>query len=356
MTRTWFAAAIAVLLAACNPQAPQPQPAQVETSNDASRGGAVSDATAPPPVPPAAEPVTERSVDWWPIELPDTRVLVSCEHDYAEAGDGVELDSLGYSAMRKAMAECQERGRLRLRYEGKITPGFTSLIERSVELLDTLGIEQRILDIDSSGGQIEQAIVAGDIIAESGWTIWVREDSSCHSSCVLILAAGDMRMLAGRVGIHRMVRIGSEARSRAELNAELEEVHGQVRQYLARNGAAFAVADLMMTVPNRSLRLLTSAELRRFGLDGRNAVADDLQRIQLARKCGEAFVHRKDAFFRAFDEQCQGPEEEVGGMGECGMALRQRFGFPDATCPAESPMSEYEATADVPRRGDRQTS
>ena len=141
--------------------------------------------------------------------------------------------------------------------------------------------------------------------------------------------------------IHKLIASWNETQE-AELQQELQAVHGQVREYLQRNGVAFAVADLMMTVPNRDLRLLTDEELDRYGLSGQNAVADDLQRIRLAQKCGESFVRRKEAFFRAFDRECRAGEDEVGAMGECGVELRSRFGFPDQQCPAESPLSEYD--------------
>src|SRR3546814_4352898 len=109
-----------------------------------------------------------------------------------------------------------------------------------------------------------------------------------------LLAAGDDREVAGKVGIHRMVRVGSQATTRAELSQELREVYGEIKEYLERNGASVAVADLMMTVPNRSLRLLDDGELREYGLSGTNAVQDDLDRIILARKCGDEFVKRSE--------------------------------------------------------------
>lgn len=349
-----LAAVAALALAACGqgqpghsatPAAPPAGGTQADSAPRAleeTPGGAVSDAAAPEIEAPRGAPI-DRAVDWRPLELSNGDATVSCIPEYGELGDGVPVANLGYSAMRRAMAPCTETGVLRLRYHGKIAADFTALVERAVELADTLGLERRILDLDSSGGQIEEAIRAGDIIGDSGWTLWVREGSVCHSSCVLVLAAGDMRMIAGDVGIHRMIRIGSNARSRSELQHELQEVHGQVREYLQRNGVAYAVADLMMTVPNRELRVLSENELDFFGLSGQNAVADDLQRIRLARKCGESFVRRKDAFFRAFDRECRVEESDLGAMGECGTVLRKRFGFPDQGCPAESPLSEYDS-------------
>src|SRR3546814_14390538 len=102
-----------------------------------------------------------------------------------------------------------------------------------------------------------------------------------------------------------MVRVGSQATTRAELSQELREVYGEIKEYLERNGASVAVADLMMTVPNRSLRLLDDSELREYGLSGPNAVQDCLDRLILARKGGHSFANRRDAFPRASARRCK---------------------------------------------------
>ena len=98
----------------------------------------------------------------------------------------------------------------------------------------------------------------------------------------------------------------------------------------------------MMAVPNRSLRMLSDDELLRFGLDGVNPAQDDLDRLRLQRECGNDFVARRDAFARAFDRKCRGPVSEIDELNACGLSLRGAFGFPDADCPAESPLSEFD--------------
>ena len=264
----------------------------------------------------------------------------------ANAGDApvgpVQLVELGYPELEAALSPCRERGALHLRYEGKISGDFTALMQRTAAMADRMQIDERILDIDSTGGRIEDAIPAGDAIAESHWTIRVRADSVCHSACVLLLAAGDDRQIAGKVGIHRMVRVGSQATTRAELTQELREVYGEIKDYLERNGASAAVADLMMTVPNRSLRLLGDNELREYGLSGTNAVQDDLDRIKLARKCGDDFVQRKDAFARAYAVQCAEGGHDYEASTACGVALRTEYGFPDDKCKAEGPLARVQ--------------
>ncbi len=300
--------------------------------------------------PPPKKAVQAANGEWPAARLELGRAYVSCATDYtAEGGDGAELGGLDRASIEAALAECRDAGLLRVRYTGKINAGFAELVWRLAKVADAQKLTRRILDLDSSGGQVEAAIRAGDAIGESNWTIWVREGSICHSACVFVLAAGDNRLVAGKVGIHRMMRISSKATSRAELNQELQEVYTNVKDYLERNGVAVAAADLMMTVPNRSLRLLTPVELREYGLEGTNAVQDDLERIRQMRKCGDDFVRRKDAFLVAFDQQCKRDGVEMEALNACGQALKQRFGFPDEACPEESPLAENDdATALVP--------
>lgn len=327
----WLAACL--LAAGCQRAAPADEPVTLGDRDP------VHARPAPRPAPPPADYLS--TTHWPAARLHGGDAWVSCGYDYVHDGDGTRLRSLEFFAMVDALTPCRATGTLRLRYHGKIDAGFTALVERAAAIADRMDLPQRILDLDSAGGQVEEAIRAGDAIAGGRWGIWVRDDSVCHSACVLVLGAGDTRSIAGKVGIHRLIRDRSQATTRAELSAELKDVTQQVRDYLARNGVAVALADEMMTIPNRKLRLLTPEELDGYGLSGTNAVQDDLDRITLARRCGEDTVRRRDAFMRAFDAQCMAPGEAYGAMEDCGRSLEQRFGFPDAQCPGQSPMGDY---------------
>ncbi|MGN6513502.1 MAG: hypothetical protein ACTHKZ_08045 [Lysobacteraceae bacterium] len=333
IAKGWWLALACLLAAGCQRAAPQDE-AVTLGDRDPARAQ-----TPPRPAPPPADYLA--TTQWPPARLRGGDAWLSCGYDYAGDGDGRRLQSLEFFAMVDALDPCRAAGTLRLRYHGKIDAGFTALVERVGAIADRMDIRERILDLDSAGGQVEEAIRAGDAIAGGRWAIWVREDSICHSACVLVLAAGDTRSIAGKVGIHRLIRDRSQATTRAELSAELKDVTQQVREYLARNGVAVALADEMMTIPNRKLRLLTAEEMDGYGLSGTNAVQDDLDRITLARRCGEDTVHRRDAFMRAFDAQCMAPGEAFGAMEECGRGLEQRYGFPDPQCPGQSPMDDY---------------
>jgi membrane-bound ClpP family serine protease len=341
--RVTFAMSVLLLAAACDrraadtPSVPAVAPSKVVT--EVPENGAVSMAPIDPAK--AGKPPRRNKFDWSPVALTSGQAWVSCQLFYEGQGDGNPLPAMDRRSLEAALVPCIERGVLRLRYKGRIASDFATLVERVARVADTLQINKRVLDLDSAGGQVEDAIRAGDTIAESRWTLWVREDSACHSACVLVLSGGDVRMLAGRIGIHRVIRMSSTATTRAELNAELRVVYDRIRDYLERNGTSTAVADLMKAVPNRSLRLLTDEELLRFGLEGINSAQDDLDRLRLQRECGQDFVARRDDFARAFDRQCR-TANDVHDQNACGLALRARFGFPDASCPAESPLSEFD--------------
>jgi membrane-bound ClpP family serine protease len=339
-------AMLCAALVACERSVPVEAPATIiDVPVNTGEGGALSGGV-PPPTPRRVDIDVLAGTDWPKATLTSGEASIRCdvEHDLAVEEGSTTVTDLSYTSVMEAVKPCEKPGVVRLRYTGKIGTDFTSLVERVANAANRLEIKRRILDLDSSGGHVEDAMKAGDAIGASHWMLRVRDDAICHSACVLILAAGDDRVITGKVGIHRMIRVGSSATTRAELNQELREVYAKMKDYLERNGASVAVADLMMTVPNRKLRLLTEGELQEYGLDGTNAVQDDLERIRLTRECGEDFVRRKDDFDRAFERSCAKMEEGQGQEAayQCGLALRAGFGFPDETCPKDSPLSEYD--------------
>lgn len=343
MSKQWFLFALVACLTACQQKAPVAPPITiVDVPASAGQSGALSGGS-PTPAPVASKADVLKGTHWPAVELTSGEAAISCESNPIAARGGEPLTDLSYAGVNAAVEKCKQAGMLRLNYEGKIATDFTALVERVGNVAERLKIEQRVLDLDSSGGHVEDAMKAGDAIGASKWTIRVGDQAICHSACVLILAAGDDRQIAGKVGIHRMMRVDSTATTRAELSQELREVYEKMKEYLERNGASVAVADLMMTVPNRKLRLLSADELVEYGLDGTNAVQDDLERIGLTRKCGEDFVRRKDEFMRAFERECQLPDSSTEVVDACGLALRESYGFPDRKCPIESPLSARDA-------------
>ena len=60
-------------------------------------------------------------------------------------------------------------------------------------------------------------------------------------------------------------------------------------------------------------------------------------------------VQRKDAFQRAFEQQCP-PDAGIDAMNACGAALLPDYKFPDEKCLADSPLAELDVAAKVAER------
>ena len=330
-----IAGALALMLAGCSAPTPPTTQAPVTLGDKAVTALPAGD---------EPQPQTEDSLDG--TQWPDARVggglaKVSCERDDADDSPR-RLDSLGFYPLFDAMASCESTGLVRLQYSGRIDGGFTELVRRVSAMARRMDLPEHLLDIDSAGGHVEEAIRAGDAMADAAWTVRVQDGANCLSACVLVLAAADDRIVRGNVGVHRLMRDRSNATSRAELNDELRNVNAMVRDYFERHGVALAVADLMMTVPNRRLRLLDAGELDEYGLSGRNAAQDDLERIVIRRKCGEDFMRRRDAFQRQFEARCGVDERPWEDVTRCGLDLRGAYGFPDSKCAGETPLADAE--------------
>jgi hypothetical protein len=216
----------------------------------------------------------------------------------------VDVSVLDEALVVKAAKRCKKhtelpQQRLQVSYDGEINGGFVGLIGVVTEFAPRAGFEQLDLDISSGGGEVDAAIQAGELMADSGWNVSILDRGHCYSACVLVLAAGDSRQLGGgEVGIHRIIPDQSSARTRVELDRELEFAVARVKLFLRQQGVDPTLADLMMTTPSGQIRILSPGDLEKFGLGPQNAAQADLLRIAFVNRCGREFVEKTEAFGR----------------------------------------------------------
>jgi hypothetical protein len=273
---------------------------------------------------------------------PSVVASIGCDSDDRRRTD-LAFSPFDARSLRAAVERCASSRMIHLYYKGEIGKSFRTLIRNTSDLAEELSIPLKVLDIDSVGGEVDEAMQTGDIIGDTDWGIRVAEGRHCLSACVLVLAAGGHRSVSGAVGIHRLFPALPRATTRRQLQAELAAVTERVKTYLRIQGASPILADVMATVPANTIRVLTPDEAREFGLLGMNAADADLNRAHLVRKCGWDFVRRKEAWSIASSTRCQEAEAPDGGAGnsrealQCQADLAKEFGFPDLTCPDESP-------------------
>ncbi|MDR2220980.1 MAG: hypothetical protein LBE24_10465 [Methylobacillus sp.] len=273
-----------------------------------------------------------------PVPLKSGYALLSCDPDYNNRIDH-PISLVDMDVIRPLVHACVDNDNLHIYYNGVINNELQSLMKALTVAATEEGIQYHTLEIDSPGGEIDAALSIGDELWNGDWGIWVKPGARCYSACVLLLAGATSRSMSdGSVGIHRMLNPKSQARTPDELQAELDLHLHSVKKYLTKYGANPALADLMMTVPSKELRILTQEEIRQFGLDGTNPVKADLARLDVARRCGDDFLRRWDNLKQLNEKECSITREgSTQKYIACLNRNYDRLGFPDPKCPYDGP-------------------
>lgn len=153
--------------------------------------------------------------------------------------------------------------------------------------------------LDSKGGSTTEAMLIGRRIRQLEAATYVRGDAVCASACVLVLAGGVQREVAGTVGIHRPYFASlSPTLSSAAVRSLRDQGTKAISHYLAEMDISPMLLDAMLSVPPEEMRLLTDAELDSFRLQGADATYDERGTALAADKMGitSAEYRRREAF------------------------------------------------------------
>lgn len=342
-------AALCAALCACSGQQPDESAGPVEQPPSQSEAG-----TDPPD-------------DWAEMPMPSARVRIQlCDSD---EGDGIQVTSMSRDRLTKVLERCLPR-RLpmpaRLVYDGTIAPGMAELLRRVERLTVELDPSADknwplLLDIDSGGGDVAEAMAAGNVLATRDW--YVHVGTRCYSACVLVLAAGtgrqdpssaqmwkkyekDRLALHGKphghvvlndetnIGIHRVFPTLSSATTVDQLYEDTERAVILIGDYLAKHGVSRTLAEDMMSVPSNEIRILTIDEVNRYGLGKVNSAKSDLDRLDILRRCSPDYAERRDVYLREI-EVCWRmikDEDSIGPAQACMESVKQRTRIPDSAC------------------------
>lgn len=127
------------------------------------------------------------------------------------------------------------------------------------------GRQIRRLLIHSPGGLIGEAMEIGRLLRGNGVEVFIPRVASCVSACVLILAGGKQRTIAGQVGIDNPHFIKA-AGPGDDVPALLAESRKIMRDYFRTMGVAENLADAMFSVPDGAVRFLSQDELFHYRL------------------------------------------------------------------------------------------
>jgi hypothetical protein len=132
------------------------------------------------------------------------------------------------------------------------------------------------INLDSRGGDINEAMKIGRIIREKELWTSVDLDSRCHSACVLILGAGVIRLPNFNVGIHRPYFVSLDKNlSTSDIQKLRKQMISKMKAYAEEMDLSDRLIDDMMSIPPERVKILSLDELDNYRLSGTDASFDE---------------------------------------------------------------------------------
>jgi hypothetical protein len=187
---------------------------------------------------------------------------------------------LGYEYRLSGEIQAGDTGRLARLFEADAAdPGSAvTALARARSVAGALHLE-----LDSPGGDMEEAMRLGRWLRHRYGFAAVREADLCASACVLVLAGAVHRSTAGTVVVHRHTL---ESPSPARARETWQRVQESVRRYLRDMNVPGTLLDLALEAPPEKGRTLTREEKKRFLLSGWDPAAEEERTATLAEYFG----------------------------------------------------------------------
>lgn len=122
------------------------------------------------------------------------------------------------------------------------------------------------LELNSLGGNVFAALNIGTIAREESLRATIKNDDSCASSCVFILAGAPYRYISGRVGIHRPFFPNDSATTSATQRNQYKRIELSVVSYLEVMNIDSDLYKRMIRIPSDKILWLNEDELNSYGL------------------------------------------------------------------------------------------
>lgn len=171
-------------------------------------------------------------------------------------------------ALRKAMTFTLGAGGV-LEATGAIDPGAKDRLNAELELR---GEYVKVVALNSPGGSLEDAMAMGRLLRENKVTTEVADGALCASSCPLILAGGQKRLVGEKaaVGVHQFYAVagpaGSKPQGPAGAMSDAQATTARISRYLSELDVDPALWLHAMDTPPQSLYYFSPEELTKYKL------------------------------------------------------------------------------------------
>ncbi len=164
------------------------------------------------------------------------------------------------------------------------------------------------LHLDSLGGSVDDAIALGRFVRRA--SMITRVPSRCHSSCVLVYAAGVKRFAApNSIGLHRPYFAGLKSGiGYVEIFELRRQVVDGIKRYIQEIDVSGQLVEDMLAIPPDQIKLLTHNELKDYRLFGTDPTYEEKQVADQASRFGINMMEYRKR--NAMSSACTGDADE----------------------------------------------
>jgi hypothetical protein len=134
----------------------------------------------------------------------------------------------------------------------------------------------------SDGGDVDAGMDLGRLLRELGVYTSVAESDRCLSSCVFAFMGGERRSVAGRLGIHRPYFPYTQDSPDRKLR--FRHLQKLLKSYVEELDFPASLYEAVMLAPPETMKMLSSAELKTFFLEGISPSSEDSADAAAARR------------------------------------------------------------------------
>lgn len=152
---------------------------------------------------------------------------------------------------------------------GTIDPGAQERLNAELELR---GEYVKVVSLNSPGGSVQDAMAMGRLLRDNKITTQVIDGALCASSCPLMLAGGEKRLVGEKaaVGVHQFYAMTSTSAPQtagpAEAMSQAQATTARISRYLVDLGIDPALWLHAMDTPPQALYYLSPQEMRTYRL------------------------------------------------------------------------------------------
>ena len=152
-----------------------------------------------------------------------------------------------------------------LRMTGFIDVGTSELFNKEIE-----GINEyiKVIELNSPGGSVFDALAISSKIREFGWTTKVSNGNLCASSCPLIFAGGEKRIAEknAAIGVHQFFSLSEDKRSPSEAISGTQATTAKITRHLERMKVDPQLWVHALETPPQQLYYFTPKEMKDYKL------------------------------------------------------------------------------------------